>query len=244
MKIRKNFPIGVKVLFLWNGKPYTGTVTSIADTVYGIRCDSDIYSTDRELIPRLQREIYIKKSNCLKTAEISPIEYRNAVYDKGTYPDIETAFYHLPKRTIFPVASGELQEYIPIEPDNKLIELENGNVYRYVTIAKGLVTLVNVKDENDKRIPNWCFQKNFKHKTDENENYITELDISKLYEIPKMYIGYDYDTLKDRNFLDLVYDANSNSNKPLVHLFKEAEKDYDYSQLPDETFYDYNLHTK
>ena len=241
--IRQNFPIYSRVLFLWNSIPYTGTVMTVGKESYGIKCDSDIYNTDVNLIPRDGDLIFVKKSNCMKTGEITPIIYRNGdIYDKEKFPTVATAFYRLPKKTIYPVLAGDKREFIKLIPGNFIISCKNGKAYRYVNIAKNLVSLVHVTNPYERKTPNWLFQEGITRQ-EPNENTIDEFDIEFIHEIPEAYIGFDYITLVDRNFLNKVYSTRTHDNVEITK-FVRTRKDVDFDNLPEHILYDFNIHTK
>lgn len=240
--------IGARVFFVWSNIPFTGTITSISVRTFGIECDTDYHVTDVFCIPRLLKEIHIPKINCKITDEISPIiyEYYTDALSNKVSGGVEVAYYHLPKRSIYPWF-GDKMKHIKFVPNKTIVKLDDGQYWyliAYNTNTFNMATLISMKDyDTEYRIPDWKFQTHIHGGQGKKSKRVTELNIEKVYSIPdsKGYISAN-ELLRTKR-LNLMYDALSSENAPITHSFRE-HGDVNPEYLPKETYYDFNLHTK
>lgn len=231
--ISQTFPIESRVLFLWNSIALTGTIKSIAENSYGILCDSDKYTTDRLMIPRSGDEIFIPRDKCIKTGEIYPIRLKNGkLYKAQHFSNTKIAYEHLPKYSIYPELVGyDSDQLIKFTPENYLMKLTDGCIYIYTELGPGLVTLVDIHDTHQYRIPKWKYQKSVR--TGECEHFldVCEKHIEIVYEIPLKYRHQNAAILFREHKLNVVYDANCTDHMSVTHCVR-TQSDVDFANLP------------
>lgn len=237
--ISRKTHFGCRVLFEWSSFVFTGVVKSVGDYSFGIICDSDQYTTDKLFIPRSGKEIFVDKDKCIKTGEIIPIRVKLGNIAKcERFPNVETAFYNLPKYTIFPGESGIREEWlIEFTPEKHVFKLSDGKIYLYTQISPGLVSLVDIYNTVDTRKPKWKYQSSLHY--DEDADGVTEDDILQVFSIPSVFSQYHAKKLFEFGLLDLIYDSESNNDKPLIHTHR-TKLDVNIDQLPNEIIFDPN----
>jgi len=226
--------IGCRVLFLWESIALTGTVSSVGKDSYGIVCDSDNYTTDRIMIPRSNNEIFIKKSKCIKTGEISPIIFKNGILDTAQrFPDVRTAFYHLPKLTIYPqLTGGKISNLLKFEPKKHIFDFGDDRLYLYDALPNGVTSLIDINNLGIFKIPEWKYQDPKKQVYDKFDTIVNEDDVVKVYEIPDRFMNKPITAIVKNKMMYLVYNKKSNDEIHTIHNTRTSH-DVCITHLPD-----------
>lgn len=231
--ITTDFRVGNSVLFLWNHRPYLGTVMMIQKDEYIIQLTHrfQIYITDPEGLPRLKERgqnlagdpvdviwYYIPKELCIHTGEICDFLNQPSLFAsyflQNKYNSIEEAYTYLPKYSLeHHLPTSFPWRRIPI--DELIIEMSSGKSFFYrsdSTYAKNGEILEAEDGEIGK--PMW---KNYIVPRDvvNNKELVpyTEDNIKRIYRIGTRVPGMTVWDMFRLGKCDLIYDIDHQPQK-------------------------------